>query len=440
MDIKSLADLQKPDDMVMRFVPIGHFEEFTAEQAAEYQQQKISHLDLTDSVPDGLRASFERVRSTYAYGALSYDFYTVAHDLACLVLEQGLRERFLQEHVAGAVFVDAAGVEHTISAGTFEQLHGELATDNRLRRPSKWRLRLQKTQGTMYFDGMLDSLVRWARAEDLLHGQRNRHHEKLLAKMRNLVAHSASYHLAMPGDAAQAIADLAEIINRLWDHPTPGGRLYPAPVQREVVAIGWTPAGTLYSGLAEFFGPPSAEDLTCVLVKANRHDELFNFDAQYETTGTPCELLWGPGPWPQAAEWLQRELPAEDTVELLDRDFLVRYHDFRVYLPRNPDLAAGLGPQERTGEWFLIRADHPVEVFSHARQLLAGASGCAASGPCPRCAVETVRRGTLQDLLNHLAAGGTVISARTAPDVRVSSMWPRWNEIQGNGSWSVPTA
>src|SRR5439155_6175821 len=45
--------------------------------------------------------------------------------------------------------------------------------------------------------------------------------------------------LLMPPDAARTIRDLAEIINHLWGHNTPGGRLYPGPLKREVTAIGW---------------------------------------------------------------------------------------------------------------------------------------------------------------------------------------------------------
>ena len=40
---------------------------------------------------------------------------------------------------------------------------------------------------------------------------------------------------AMPA-AADTMGDLVEIINQLWGVPTPGGRLFPAPLRREVVA------------------------------------------------------------------------------------------------------------------------------------------------------------------------------------------------------------
>jgi hypothetical protein len=48
----------------------------------------------------------------------------------------------------------------------------------------------------------------------------------------------------MPNHSSQAIRDLAEIINRLWGSRTPGGRLYPAPIKREALVIGWSDGDT----------------------------------------------------------------------------------------------------------------------------------------------------------------------------------------------------
>lgn len=79
---------------------------------------------------------------------------------------------------------------------------------------------------------MLDSLLRWARGEGLLRGQRNRRRESLLKKFRNNVAHGSGDHLVMPTDTARDISEAAEIINQLWGSATPGGHLYPAPMRR----------------------------------------------------------------------------------------------------------------------------------------------------------------------------------------------------------------
>jgi hypothetical protein len=56
-------------------------------------------------VPEGTRKSFERLRTLYAYGVLCYDLYTVAGDLARLVIEQALRERFLPFYDETVTFV-----------------------------------------------------------------------------------------------------------------------------------------------------------------------------------------------------------------------------------------------------------------------------------------------------------------------------------------------
>jgi hypothetical protein len=90
---------------------------------------------------------------------------------------------------------------------------------------------------------MLDSLLRWARREGLLRGQRNRAREVLFKRFRNYVAHPAGYQLVTPVDAARALRDLAEIINHLWGASTAGGRLYPAPIRRAILAIGWSTDG-----------------------------------------------------------------------------------------------------------------------------------------------------------------------------------------------------
>ena len=137
------------------------------------------------------------------------------------------------------------------------------------------------------------------------------------------------------------------------------------------------------------------DDWTYVLVRAVLHDQgLMRFDAQYETTAYPCELLWGPGTWQDAAAWLKDEQPTADETETLDRPFLLQYHESRLYLPRSPDVAAGLTENEQQGIWYLVQADSPIDAFGHTRQVIAGQPSCSDRGPCGQCAVETVGTGT----------------------------------------------
>jgi hypothetical protein len=162
--------------------------------------------------------------------------------------------------------------------------------------PLNWKLRVDAAGWLLRFDGMLDSLLRSARFVGLLHGQRNCQHETLLKALRNRAAHATGYRLLDPGYAAMAIGDLAEIINRLW-----GGQ-----ARREGVS---TPRRSA-ARLRRLLGTPAArppEDWpkdsrgdvepdvwTCVLVRAALDEDLSHFDAQYEATRTPCELLWTP--------------------------------------------------------------------------------------------------------------------------------------------------
>lgn len=437
MDMKTLEELQQPDDRSLFFSPWGLGGKLNAEDAAAYQQEVIGRFDLVPQVSESVRDLFERIREVYSSGVLNYGFYTVAHDLAHSAVEHALRERFVEFYSGRAVtLLDRQGVENQIQVTRYGEFHKEI----RRRRLRKLRLRAGQE---ITFDGMLKSLIEWARAEGLLRGQRNRHHERLLVKIRNFITHEAGYHLLTPPDAATAIGDLAEIINLLWGSPTPGGRLYPAPVEREIMAVGWSPSGDMViQGSAEYLNAIPAEQepdhLTYVLVRAWPHDGgLAHFDALYEVTTYPCELLWGPGSRQDALTWLEQEQPTGDEAEVLDRQFLVRFHKQRLYLPQQLDIVAGLQGEEREGTWFLMQTDSPLDVFNHLRQMLAGASTHSHIGPCSECPVEIISHGSWQEGMDRLAAMGASVTPRTAPDVRVKSYYPRWNEI-GNGGWSLP--
>ncbi len=181
MDIESLDELREPDQLTLRFGPMG-FETgriLQPDDAALYQQDTISHAGLFPSVAKSTRGAFERLRSTYAYGVLSYEIFRVVDNLVQLVIEQALRDRFMELHDNVVRFEDAAGEVHDVTATSFDALYDAIHSQNRLRRPQRWRLRLRRT-GELIFDGMLDSLLRWARGEGSLRGQRNRRGDFLL--------------------------------------------------------------------------------------------------------------------------------------------------------------------------------------------------------------------------------------------------------------------
>src|SRR5213079_691260 len=134
----------------------------------------------------------------YAYGVLCYDIFTIVEDQAHLVLEFALRERFLAFYDGAVPMEDAEGKPHTVQATRVDDLFEQIRKGSRLRGPQRRRLRLRRTGELIPFDGMLDSLLRWARGEGLLRGQRNRRLEPLLRSFRNHVAHGAGDHLDMP--------------------------------------------------------------------------------------------------------------------------------------------------------------------------------------------------------------------------------------------------
>ena len=278
MRIKSLDELREVDERTLKFQPLGLGGRMRPEDAARYQQEVISHPGLAPEVPPRVGACFERLCTIYSYGVLCYEFFTVAYDQAQLALEFALRERFMEFHGGTVTFRDKDGEPRDVTAVTFGQLHAEM-TGHLRRRDGGWRLVLRRTGDTVYFDGMLDSLIRWARGEGLLRGQRNRALEPVLRKLRNHVAHGSGDHLLMPVDAARAISDVAEIISQLWGAPTPGGRLYPAPARREIHLVGWSAHGDVMAGQIalsnddQTAGYPALGEQLQASMPANGHSE-----------------------------------------------------------------------------------------------------------------------------------------------------------------------
>lgn len=91
-------ELRQADELTLRFTPMGFgmSVKLRPEDATEYQQQVIAAADLAPGVAEGTRQSFERLRTVFAYGVLCYDVFAVVHDHALLVLEQALRDRFVE--------------------------------------------------------------------------------------------------------------------------------------------------------------------------------------------------------------------------------------------------------------------------------------------------------------------------------------------------------
>jgi hypothetical protein len=452
MDVRPLRDLREPDERTLIFGPLGIGGQMRAEDSAEFLQRLMARHELTPGVADGTRRSFDQLREIFPYGLFNYGIFTLVEEHALLVFEQALRDRFIEFHQGTVTFADPeTGQGQTVPAASYEQV-GEFTKRHR-----GWKLQIGTGPETIPFNGMLDGLRAWARRTGLLRGQRNRAVEHAITKLRNHVAHRSSYHLTTPADAANTISDLAEIIDHLWGVATPGGRLYPAPIQRSIVLLSWNAE----SGEIRFWPVASAGSVARrrraggadhgespdrgwrhILVRGVPDDwDLMNFDAKYQAGRYPADWLWGPGSAEDASAWLDAERPQDDEADILDRLFLLRYHDKLLYLPKNADQAASVTSEEKPGTWYIVKADFPEHAFNHQRQLLARGFGCAATGSCPRCPVETMGKGSWQQAMAALTALG--VSPRTIelPDVRVPptlSHWPRCNRIIGNGSWDIP--
>jgi hypothetical protein len=336
MDIRTFADLTTPDLRSLSFTPLGLSPRgLTPESAADFQQRAIAAADLVPDVPEGTRSSFERLRTLHAYGVLCYDNFTVVDDLTRVVMEQALRERFVTFYGEVIPLVRRDGTESMLPASDFDAINAAFRRGGSHARGG-WELRLRNRGTSMRVPLSLGSLLDWARQEGLLHGQRNRLLENVLHELRNRFAHGGGFRVGMPNHSVRAIRDCAEIINRLWGSLTPGGRLYPAPLQREVLVIGWSPT---WSTMAEGAGatvmhahqlPDGTEpdDWMYLVVRGVWDDPgLWQFDAHHEFTMYPTELLWGPGARRDALAWLEATAPEGDEVHHLDRVFAVRRHD-----------------------------------------------------------------------------------------------------------------
>ncbi|MFI5843918.1 hypothetical protein ACIA8K_29890 [Catenuloplanes sp. NPDC051500] len=410
MQILTLTQLRETDERTQRFTPLGLGLDriLDPESAAAYHQESVAESDLATVVARGTHSAFERLREIHAYGVLCYEIYTLVNDHALLVIEQALRDRFIDFHDGSCVFVHAGGREETVQIGEYADVH---RAANRFSPKRRYRLRVGQGPATVEFNGMLDGLRSWARAADLLRGQRNRRIEKLLAKLRNSVAHPSSTHLLSPVDCARTLSDLAEFINQLWGVPTPGGRLYPAPAERDVLFIGWNATGRIIIGSADHLTADHMrfDDIEqCAIVRAFLSPgtplvdrDLHYFDSRYENTRLPAEYLWGPGSPAEAAAWLAATPPVRDFVDLLDQVFAIRHDGDRVYRPMKPGIVALLDPADQAGHWYIVQADVAQDAFAHVQQLLTAAAGCSQHGECPACPVETIDQGTVEKLVER---------------------------------------
>lgn len=442
MDIKPLDELQAPDKTSLQFGPWGLGSPLKPEDAARFQQEQVADLDLVPAVAQATRAAFDRLRLVHAHGVLLYDLYTLVADQGYLMRERALRDRFMQWCAGSLTFENPAGQAppRTEPVHSYDDVHDLLKRLGDRRRPGeKWRLRVGP--GLVDFNGTLGGLHQWARAAGLLRGQRARTAEKPWTNLRNHVAHGST-GTNMPVESARALRDLAEFINQLWGSPTPGGRLYPAPIPRTVAALSWSSTGSRTVWTAEALRDPHYTDDdgdTFILVRAvathgtfpeDRH--LLDFDARFETTTYPADYLWGPGSRAEALAWLEDHPPADDSTDPVDRILLLREHNGIVYLPMRPQAAAGIATHHRPGRWHAVRADYPSDAYAHVRSAADSSAHRTRPGrDCPTqgCPVHLLGSGNYHQALNAAASAVGPITPALPPPVRVPPLAPLPNRF-----------
>jgi len=431
VQIRPFSELTSPDERTLRFGGFGLLLDgkLTPEAATEFQQRAVADAELSETVPKMVRDSYERLRELHSYGVLFYDAFTLTSDLRWVTLEMALRERFIDYYSGSIPIVNRVGHTETFDTSSFYEL-GK-AFRKRGTHARGWKLARDGAKYPISMPLTLAPLLRWARGEALLAGQRNRYlEEQVFPDLRNHFAHGTAFSIGMPNRSAQVICDLAEIINRLWGQTTPGGRLYPGPVERDVLVIGWShPSDEQYSDHAlevmhagHLKGTTdNGDDWRYIVVRAVWGDpELSGFDADFEMTTLPSNLIWGPGTREDCLAWLNEADPVGDLVDRLDRLFAIRFYADKVFLPRRPEVLAGLEEAARSGRWVLLRADSPFDAFHHARHLNEGTE----CGDDARCPVEEVASGSWSQVVEAAKRASPGLSTAAVQGIRVPRRHP----------------
>lgn len=386
--VSPLADLQTPDEMALLFNPIGFGGRMEPEDAARFQMSVIADTTLVEDVPLEIRENFERARQLHIYGILQYEFFTVSSDYSLLVLESALRVRFLSYYEKGVPVV-CKGKEETLQARSFDVVR-------RAARSS--RLRGREEVSPLPVGAR--ALLAWARQERLLPGSETRRVDHALGELRNFAAHPEGRTVLAPPDSSRMLRDVAEVINTLWGHRVPGGRLFPAPVARmpRVASIATDGTGAAEMGLHHVPDLNSHEQESgfAVFLAAETeklterwdHGWTFTHRKGLQRTVYPCEQLWTGG-YPELVVAIEAGefVDSADTVEHLDRLFFIRVEDDHIDEPRSAADLLALDEPHR-GRWHAVVADSPYQAFLHVRDHTAADPGEESAGGCPECFVR----------------------------------------------------
>jgi hypothetical protein len=209
----------------------------------------------------------------------------------------------------------------------------------------------------------------------------------------------------MPLGVGRTLSDVAEIINKLWGSDTRGGRLFPGLVARVPRAIALAPDGlssvVFPSLLSIREDDPKYRDWAYAVYLASLDEDLVairaggpksTYQPGFQTTTYPCDLLWGPGQRDELRSRLDRfdDDALCDEVEYLDRVFVIRLAGEKPDAARSPADFEALRDAE--GAWYVVRADHPLDAWSHVRDHRGKPVSELKGGHCPDCPVRELGR------------------------------------------------
>jgi hypothetical protein len=229
----------------------------------------------------------------------------------------------------------------------------------------------------------------------LLDGQHSRTTMLALKWFRDAAAHPHMPSIRPPGDSARAIRDLAEIVNHLWGQDTPGGRLYPAPLEMAAFYVYWSLDGhQRATSVADSLVRDTDKPGWWFLVEAEVNEDLMCWHPDFELTMYPATLLWAGTSRESALEAWQAHrtvTPRTLTSRWRDRTFLVRYKDKQLEPPRSPEQFRRLAASARDiadWRWLILRADYPGDIGYYVQ---CGAhTGAPLFGRVEQYAVENV--------------------------------------------------
>jgi hypothetical protein len=368
MDLRALLDLQSVDELSRVFTPSGILLGYKLSETdtVKGHQETIAGCDLVSDVPDGTRAAFERARLAHVYGALEYEFFTIADSQAHLVLEVALRECFELWADGDITVQKGSHPPETIPVTTYADVEKAFRRGGTHQGSS-----LVTESGPIPFTGGLRSLIAWARLIGLLRGQRNRITESTLIALRNYTAHEKGKFRIGPNESARTIGSLAEIINRLYDHPTVGGRHYPPLRHRQPMFFASSGDGSLATVRPDQLTMSRDLDgwrFVCFMVADEEPGPTW-CDSWYDLTRFPSTYLWGPGDLDEAIAWASLSCPEEDLVDHLDRLFVIPARSAPRLWAWRPEVLATLPHDRQAGMWRLVQADSPSDAVELVRWL-----------------------------------------------------------------------